>query len=138
MTDTLTTDPTATTRPDQLHVCADTTPGVHLTDSDEIFWWLPVIGPTATVLAQTLARYTPTGGTTWNTTELAQRIGLSGNRSKLWASLNRLDQFGVAQFHATDVLTIRLALPALSARHLDRLPADMATAYRTDYHHSSD
>lgn len=138
MTDTLPTIPAPITQPDQLHVCADTTPGVHHTDSDEIFWWLPVIGPTATVLAQTLARYTPTDGTTWNTTELAQRIGLAGNRSKLWASLNRLDQFGVAHFHATDVLTIRLALPALSPRQLDRLPADMATAYRNDHHANSD
>jgi len=137
MTDTLPTIPAPITRPDHLHVCADTTPGVHRTDNDDIYWWLPVIGPTATVLAQTLARYTPTGGMTWSTAELAQRIGLSGNRSKLWVSLNRLDQFGVAHFHATDVLTIRLTLPALSPRQLDRLPADMATAYRNDRHTSS-
>lgn len=41
-------------------MCADTTPGVHRTDSDEILWWLPVIGPTATVLAQTLGSSTGT------------------------------------------------------------------------------
>lgn len=117
-------------RPDRLHVCADTSPGVHQTDSVEIEWWLPIIGPTATVLAQTLARHTPTGGATWDTVELAQRIGLAGNRSKLWHSLNRLDLFGVAHFHATDVLTIRLWLPALHDRHLDRLPTAMADHYR--------
>ena len=132
-----TTDTTTVTvqqeRPDRLHVCADTTPGIHQTDSVEIEWWLPIIGPTATVLAQTLARHTPTGGTTWNTTELAQRIGLAGNRSKLWHSLNRLDLFGVAHFHATDVLTIRLWLPALHHRHLDRLPTAMADHYRRHY-----
>jgi hypothetical protein len=114
-----------------VHVCADTTPGEHRTDSDDIYWWLPVIGPTATVLAHTLARHTPTGGATWNTVELAQRVGLSGNRSKLWDSLNRLDKFGVAHFHATDVLTVRAWLPALSSRQLDRLPAHMADVYRT-------
>lgn len=118
-------------RPDVLHVCDDTTPGVHRTDSDDIFWWLPIIGPTATVLAHTLARQSPAGGVRWNTTDLAQRVGLAGNRSKLWVSLNRLDQFGVAHFHATDVVTIRAWLPALSAKQLDRLPADMAATYRT-------
>ena len=61
---------------------------------------------------------------------LAQRVGLARNRSKLWQSLNRLDTFGVAHFHATDVLTVRLWLPALTLRQLDRLPADMADRYR--------
>jgi hypothetical protein len=120
-------------RPDHLHVCADTAPGVHATDSVEIEWWLPIIGPTAAVLAQILARHTPTGGATWDMTELAQRIGLAGNRSKLWQSLNRLDSFGIAHFHATDVLTVRLWLPALSGRQLDRLPVGMADHYR--HHH---
>jgi hypothetical protein len=117
-------------RPDTLHVCVDTTPGAHATGSDDIYWWLPIIGPTAAVLAQTLARTTRPGGTSWDTGDLARRIGLAGNRSKLWQSLNRLDRFGVAHFHATDVLTVRVWLPALSDRQLDRLPDDMATAYR--------
>ena len=125
---------TAVVRPDHLHVCADTTPGVHRTDSDEAAWWLPVIGPTASVLAFTLARYTPKEGARWDTLALAQRIGLAGNRSKLWLSLNRLEQFGAATFHATDVLTIRLWLPALSERQLSRLPADMAEEYRHVHH----
>ena len=124
-----TTTPTTIVRPDVLHVCADTTPGAHRTDSDDIYWWLPIIGPTATVLAHTLARHSPAGGARWRTIDLAQRVGLAGNRSKLWVSLNRLDQFGVAHFHATDVLTIRISLPALSPRQLDRLPADMAATY---------
>ena len=106
--------------PELVHVCADTTPGAHRTDSDDAYWWLPIIGPTAMVLAQTLARHTPSGGMTWETVSLARRIGLAGNRSKLWDSLNRLDRFGVAQFHATDVITIRLWLPALNPRQLTR------------------
>jgi hypothetical protein len=120
-------------RPGHLHVCADSTPGIHPTDSVEIEWWLPIIGPTATVLAQTLARHTDHGGATWDTTELAQRIGLAGNRSKLWQALNRIDMFGIAHFHATDVLTIRLWLPALRDRQLDRLPVGMADHYRHHY-----
>ena len=132
MTDTLdsATVPPAPSRPDVLHVCVDTTPGPHPTDSDDIFWWLPVIGPTATVLAQVLARHTASGGTSWNVADLALRVGLSGSVARLWTTLNRLDQFKLIRFHATDVLTVRVALPALSERHLARLPADMVAAYR--------
>lgn len=97
-------------------------------------WWLPVLGPTATVLAYTLARHTPREGSRWDTADLARRIGLAGNRSKLWQSLNRLEQFGVARFHATDVLTIRLWLPALTDGQLARLPDDMAEAYHRTHH----
>ena len=134
MTDTIRTtvpidDTPAARWPNLLHVCRDTTPGVHETGSDEIFWWLPVLGPPASVLAHTLARTTSPAGTTWDTGDLARRIGLAGNQPKLWHSLNRLDRFGAARFHATDVLTIRMSLPALGDRHLERLPADMATAY---------
>ena len=117
--------------PDLLHVARDTTPGVHRTDSDDaVVWWLPVLGPTAIVLAFTLARYTPNEGATWDTRVLAQRIGLAGNLFTLRDSLNRLDRFGAAKFHAVDVLTIRLWLPALTERRLARLPDDMADEYR--------
>ena len=58
-------------------------------------------------------------------------VGLAGNRSKLWVSLDRLHRFHVATFVSTDTLTIRLWLPALSDRQLARLPEPMATAYRT-------
>ena len=120
-------------RPDQINVCLDTTPGPHRTDSDDVGWWLPLIGPTASVLAYVLARHTARTGTVWDTEPLARRIGLAGNRSKLWLSLDRLDRFGVAHFHATDVLTIRTHLPALTARQLQRLPDELAATY-TQHH----
>ena len=122
-----------TERPDRLHVCRDTTPGPHRTDSSDIEWWLPVIGPTATILAVTLVRHTVPTGTIWHTESLALRIGLAGNRSKLWASLERLERFGIIQFHATDVLTIRTHLPALTDRQLTRLPNDIAARYPTNH-----
>ena len=50
-------------------------------------------------------------------------VGLAGNRSKLWLSLDRLHRFRVATFVSTDTLTIRLWLPALTDRQLARLPA---------------
>ena len=117
-------------RPDRITVCLDTTPGPHRTDSDEIGWWLPVIGPTATILAYTFARNTAPTGTVWEIGPLAQRVGLAGNRSRLWSSLDRLDLFGVAHFHATDILTIRTQLPPLTERQAARLPADMVVDYR--------
>ena len=122
-----------TERPDHLHVCRDTTPGPHRTESADIEWWLPVIGPTATILAVTLVRHTDPTGTIWQTEPLAQRIGLAGNRSKLWASLERLERFGIIQFHATDVATIRTHLPALTDRQLTRLPGDLAVRYPTNH-----
>ena len=116
-----------------LHVCADTTPGAHRTDSDDIYWWLPIIGPTATVLAQTLARHTPTGGATWDTGELAQRSACPATGPSCGSASNRLDRSASPTSTPPTSLTIRLWLPALSPRQLDRLPADMAAAYRTDH-----
>lgn len=121
---------TPTIRPERLIVVADHTPGVHQTDSEQIGWWLPVIGPTASCLAFTLARHARTGDTTWDTALLARTIGLAGNRSTLWASLERLAMFGCAHFASVDVFTIRLHLPALTPRQATALPDDMAAAYR--------
>jgi hypothetical protein len=125
-----TTPTTASTRPERLIVVADHTPGPHQTDSEQIAWWLPVIGPTASVLAFTLARHAQAGDMVWDTTVLARTIGLAGNRSKLWASLERLSTFGCAHFASVDVFTIRLYLPALTARQAAALPENMAAAYR--------
>jgi hypothetical protein len=127
------TDPTHdtanTTRPDVLIVTGDHTPGVHQADSDDIWWWLPIIGPTATVLAYNLARYARHADIEWPTEALARRVGLGGSTAALWRSLERLDSFHVAQFHSVDVLSIRLSLPALSQRQITRLPDDLANAY---------
>lgn len=121
---------TPSNRPDRVIVVADHTPGHHRTDSHEIAWWLPVIGPTPAALAVTLAHHARHRNTTWDATELARRVGLAGNRHTLWHSLDRLALFGCATFVAVDVITIRLALPTLTARQMERLPDDMAAAYR--------
>ena len=109
-------------RPSRLCVIADPTPGPHRTDSDDIVWWLPILGPTASWLAFLLARHaTVEAQHCWETELLARTVGLAGNQSKLWVSLDRLDRFGVGRFHATDVLSVRLWLPALSERRLAHL-----------------
>lgn len=116
-------------RPTQLNVIADHTPGEHVTDSADIWWWLPVLGPTATVLAYNLARYARHVDKAWPTDALARRVGLGGSTGALWRSLERLDNFRVARFHSVDVLAIRLTLPDLSERQLTRLPEDLACAH---------
>jgi hypothetical protein len=122
---------TEMTRPSTVRVIADHTPGPHRTDSDDLWtWWLPVIGPTASVLAYLFARDATRAETCWPTEELARMVGLAGNRSKLWQSLERLHRFHVTTFVSTEVLTVRLWLPALTDRQLDRMPAEMAAAYR--------
>jgi hypothetical protein len=125
---------TDTTRPRLVHAIADHTPGPHRTDSDEIFWWLPVLGPTASALAFIFARHTRQAESCWPTEDLARMVGLAGNLSKLWVCLERLHRFGVTTFLSTDTLTVRLWLPALSDRQLARLPQAMAIAYRNQAH----
>jgi hypothetical protein len=122
------------TRPDRIRVIADPTPGPHRTDSDDFLWWLPILGPTASILAFVFARHAARTESCWPTEDLARVVGLAGNRSKLWVSLDRLHRFGVATFVSTDTLTIRLWLPALTDRQLGRLPEAMAIAYRTPTH----
>ncbi len=122
-------------RPDHLRVVADPTPGPHRTDSDDVLWWLPILGPTATWLAYLLARHAAhQPDTCWDTATLARTLGLAGSESKLWASLDRLDRFGIARFVATDTLSLRLWLPPLSDGHVRRLPDPLAAAYRHHQH----
>ena len=93
-------------------------------------WWLPILGPTSTLLAYLLARHACHGETRWDTHELARTIGLGTNRVRLWESLERLSNFKVATFVSTDVIAIRLELPALTPRQQEMLPATMADNYR--------
>jgi hypothetical protein len=116
-------------RPDHLVVIADHRPGTHRVDSDEIAWWLPILGPTSTILAHTLAHHARRRDTEFVTADLARRIGLGGSHAKLWQSLDRLHRFYCLTFVSTDVATIRLELPTLTANQLTHLPDAMAGAY---------
>ena len=122
---------TETTRSPMVRVIADHTPGVHRTDSDDLWaWWLPIIGPTASALAFLFARHAARAETCWPTEDLARMVGLAGNRNKLWMSLERLHRFHVITFVSTDTLTVRLWLPALTDRQLARLPEAIVLVYR--------
>ncbi len=93
-------------------------------------WWLPILGPTSTLLAYLLARHATYGETTWDTHELARTVGLGTNRARLWESLERLAHFYIATFVSTDVIAVRLELPALTSHQVDVLPAALADSYR--------
>ncbi len=116
-------------RPDHLTVIADHSPGPHVTDSDDIQWWWPVLGPSASCLATLISRHSRCGDITWPAAVLAQRIGIGGLCSKLWATLDRLEGFGLLTFVSTDVAAVRVNLPELTARQLNHLAPDMAAAY---------
>jgi hypothetical protein len=89
-----------TTRPATLHVHADHLAGPHRTDSDDfVHWWAPSVGPSATLVARLLARsVNDTGTATWDTADLATRIGLGSSVNRLWATLERLAYFRAVTF----------------------------------------
>lgn len=94
-------------RPNRIVIVPDNEPGPHAAGDR---WWLPAIGPTATLLAELLAG--EEASTEWSTTRLAGLLGVSTDR--LWRALNRLETFGMLKFHSTDVATARRRWPELS------------------------
>src|SRR5262245_46771577 len=115
---------TYSSRPATLHAHADHRPGMHRTDSDDfVHWWLPSLGPSSTLLARILAgSVTDTDASNVAADELAALLGLSTMHSMLWRSLDRLAHWRVLPFVSTDTITIRVAMPALSARQLAAHP----------------
>jgi hypothetical protein len=113
-----------------LRVIPDPTPGTHHTGSTDVLYFLPIVGPCTAWLAFHLASHALANGEhVWSLTH-SRLVGLGGNRSKLWASLDHLAYFGLGEFVATDTMTIRLHLPRMADCHLDRLPNALAIVYR--------
>lgn len=64
-------------------------------------WWLPIIGPTATLLLDHLTEHDTDTWTVHDTTDLATRLGLgrgTGLHSPLLRTLDRLTYFGLGTF----------------------------------------
>jgi hypothetical protein len=103
------------------------------TDSDDfLFYWPARIGPTGTLVAYRFARYaTVYGPVEWNLDELAATLSVP--RSRLTATLNRLDSFGVGTFVDCTHFHINLYLPHLSERRLRNFPPELAYAYRARF-----
>lgn len=86
-------------------------------------FWLPVLGPTATLLLRRLVfEVEAHGHVAVVLPHLAQSMGLSfrvGRHSPFTKALCRLQQFGLMRVTATG-LEVRCTIPDVPRRHLDR------------------
>lgn len=90
-------------------------------------FWLPVLGPSTTLLLRLLVNRLdrhPTGCTI-DVTETARELGLGerpGRHGPFLRSVSRAIDFDMARSLGPGSVAIRQRLPTLSARHLARLP----------------
>jgi hypothetical protein len=96
-------------------------------DSDDALVYLtPILGPTSTLLLHRLARcLTTNSATVWSTDDLAASFGVAP--AVIRSSLARLERFAMIRHHASRT-EVRTIIPALSARHIARLPEYLAIA----------
>jgi len=102
--------------------------------------YAPLIGPTAVLLARAMARHLAAAGgpTTVCPVELALEVGLRasstdplGRRSHLVHAIDRLAHDHIVARMGERVLGIRLAIPPLSARALEKVPAVVRASHRS-------
>lgn len=99
-------------------------------------FWLPIVGPSALVAAGWLVdglEASPDGFEV-DLVALGQALGLpgrSGNHAKIVRTLDRLAQFGLAEFHPgpAALYRVRLAWPPLTQRQLSRLPDSLVETH---------
>jgi len=92
--------------------------------------WLPILGPTSTLLLRRLATDVRSGVEAFDLDDLAAGLGVGrgpgrhhggSQNAPVQSSLRRLDQFGLVRLEI-DALAVRDRLPKLSRGQLDRLP----------------
>lgn len=100
--------------------------------------YAPLVGPTAVLLARAMARHLDIAGgpTTVCPVELALEVGIRasstdplGRKSHLVHAIGRLAHDRIVSRLGDRVLGVRAAVPALSARTLERLPATARHAH---------
>jgi hypothetical protein len=104
-------------------------------------FWLPVLGPTATLLLRRLAyeldRHPE--GFELVTNDMACSLGLGGAMGRhgpFPRAVQRCIDFGAAQWKKIDVLSVRLRLPPLNRTQIERLPIGLAEAHGRLLQHS--
>jgi hypothetical protein len=120
-----------TTAPATLHVTAWADPLVdtrgHVAGCSYVeTFWLPVLGPTATLLVRRLAGFLDEvpEGFTIPTAELSRQLGLGPSESRhaaLPRAIDRCVRFGVAKRVGPRHLAVRRVLALLSEHHVERL-----------------
>lgn len=106
-------------------------PESHPTSSSEtLVWWTPTLGPTATMMAHRLAGYVAARGEQQFTLgDLARTFGMGQSTSRVRAALDRLEHFGIVAVTGQTV-SVRLAMPPLTQRHIAKLPGYLAELYQ--------
>jgi hypothetical protein len=100
----------------------------------ELFW-LPVLGPSATVLFRRLGLLLAgsPGGMTVEMNELGRELGLGSSESRhapLPRAISRLVRFGLAKRSGSGQLAVRRTVGPLSQHHLSVLPAAIRESYQ--------
>jgi len=105
-------------------------PESHPTSSSEtLIWWTPTLGPTATLMVHRLAGYVASRGEQQFTLgDLARTFGMGQSTSRVRAALDRLERFGIISVTGQTV-SVRLAMPPLTQRHIAKLPGYLAELY---------
>jgi hypothetical protein len=109
----------------------------HPVRSDYVEWfWLPVLGPSATWLLRRCdlwMEHNP-AGFTMDSHDIARSLGIASRDdvgSTFARSLTRLQMFGAAQPTA-NALAVRRVMPRVAAHHLARMPAYLR-AYHAEW-----
>jgi len=97
--------------------------------------WLPVIGPTSTLVLRRLGSHlgASPGGYDLDLDSLAVEMGLgahAGRHSPLLRSLERLVRFGLARWRGASTYELRTSVPPVPARLLAHLPESLTAAHR--------
>lgn len=100
--------------------------------------YAPLIGPTAILLARAMVRHIDAAGgpTTVCPIELAREVGIRSNgtdplgkKSRLVNTIDRLAHGHIVARQGDRVLGVRVAVPPVSARALEKLPAPARDAH---------
>jgi len=98
------------------------------------WFWLPVLGPSATWLLRRLAHGLRTAplGYSLPLDETARALGLGGaggRHSPFRRAISRTTRYGLARHLGPDALAVRRAVAPLPRRFVDRLPTPLAAQH---------
>ncbi len=98
-------------------------------------YWLPVLGPSATLLLRRLAQELELepDGFELDPARCALELGLGtrgGRHSPFWRTVDRTARFGMTRRNG-ELLAVRRRLPPLTARQVDRLPEHLRDAHQS-------
>lgn len=98
-------------------------------------FWLPILGPTSTlILRHCYGPLSDTGNYALDLELAPQMFGIGPGRSRhsIWArSIMRLVQFGMARCKSAEELEMRTIIPGLSSGQVVKLHPELAAQHRT-------